>query len=62
MEFNLFGFWYGQICFGFQLLSFDTYREDEMVYSLIGFAYDREDKIFELDIFWKCFEFKLGRA
>ncbi len=60
MNFNLFGIWFGQVCFGFDFLSFDTYREE--VYSLIGFCYDKEDKILEIDIFWKCFEFKFSKA
>ncbi len=41
---------------GFDILSFDFDREDEIVFSLFGIAWD-EDEIY-IDLFWKCFTFK----
>ena len=61
MTFDLFTFWYGEICFGFEVMSIDTYREDEMRYALIGFCYCKDDKILQVDFLWRCFEFNLNR-
>lgn len=58
MKLSLFQFWSGNVTFGFGLFSVDTYREDEMEYTLLGFQYDKEDRVLEIDLFWKCFEFK----
>lgn len=58
MEFSLLTFWGNQITLGFELLAFDFDKEDGTIYSLIGFSYDKEYKLLEVDILYACFEFK----
>lgn len=59
MNFELLSFWNHEISIGFLILSFDFDRDDDMIYGLFGFSYNKEERALQFDIFWKCIEFKL---
>lgn len=61
MIFTPFEIWATWKCFGFSILEFDTIREDEIRYSLFGIQYDKEEKILEIDIFWRGIEFNFNK-
>jgi hypothetical protein len=61
ISFGIFDAWKHSEGCGFMLLSVDTYREDELMFALLGFSYDKDEKMLGIDLFWKYFEFKLGK-
>jgi len=58
MGFRLLEIWKWDVTIGIMLFSIDLNREDEMVFALLGFSWDKEERELQIDIFWKCFTFR----
>lgn len=62
MRLSLFSIWKFDKWYGFHVLGVDQDREDDMIYCLIGFAWDGEDKVLEIDLFWRCMTYNFSRS
>ncbi len=61
MEFNILSIWKWATHFGFALFEIDTDRDDELCFALLGFVWESEERILQIDLFWKYFEFNFKK-
>lgn len=56
MEFNLLTFWNNELGYGSSILDYNNGNETEKyTRALFGISYNREEKRFFIDLFWRYF-------